>query len=138
MLEVERARNPWSYYVSWYSFQRKMPQPNPLFRVLSDHGSLDFEATIRNMLDLGGGGSKLDALIAALPKDYIHRGLNLPGFALERIRESRLGFYTWLFRYMYDGPGVTHIGRMERMREELDAYAGFKLASPSLGRCARM
>jgi len=116
---VGLVRNPWSYYVSWYSFQKKMAQPNPLFRILSDHGRLDFEGTIRNMLDLGSGGACLDPLVAALPKDYTHRGLNLPGFALERIRESRLGFYTWLYRYMYDGPGITHIGRMEAMREEL-------------------
>ncbi len=71
------------------------------------------------MLELGSGSAFLDTLIAALPKDYTHRGLNLPGPVLDRLRESRLGFYTWLFRYMYDGPGITHIGRMEHMREEL-------------------
>jgi hypothetical protein len=116
---VGLVRNPWSYYVSWYSFQVRRPQPNPLFRVLSEGGRLDFEATIRNMLDLGSGGAHLDSLIAALPKEYTHRGLNLPGFVLESIRESRLGFYSWLYRYMYDGPGITHIGRMERMREDV-------------------
>ena len=113
------VRNPWSYYVSWFSFQSRRPQPNPLFRVLSDEGRLDFEGTVRNMLDLGSGGAHLDRLVAALPRDYTHRGLNLPGFVLETIRESRLGFYSWLYRYMYDGPGITHIGRMERMREDL-------------------
>jgi hypothetical protein len=116
---VGLVRNPWSYYVSWYSFQARRAQPNPLFRVLSDEGRLDFDGTVRNMLDLGSGGAHLDRLVAALPKEYTHRGLNLPGFVLEGIRESRLGFYTWLYRYMYDGPGITHIGRMERMREEL-------------------
>ncbi len=39
---VGLVRNPWSYYVSWYSFQKKMPQPNPLFRVLSNGGRFDF------------------------------------------------------------------------------------------------
>ena len=26
------VRNPWSYYVSWYSFQRARPRPNALLR----------------------------------------------------------------------------------------------------------
>ncbi len=77
---VGLVRNPWSYYVSWYSFQKKMAQPNPLFRILSDHGRLDFEATIRNMLDLGSGGACLDPLVAALPKDYTHQRPESAGF----------------------------------------------------------
>ncbi len=46
------VRNPWGYYVSWYSFQRQRPQPNLLFRVLSAAGTLDFAATIENMVQL--------------------------------------------------------------------------------------
>ncbi|MEJ1960214.1 MAG: hypothetical protein WDO56_01130 [Gammaproteobacteria bacterium] len=140
---VGLVRNPWSYYVSWYSFQARRPQPNPLFRVLSEDGQLGFDATVRNMLDLGSGGSHLDGLVAALPKEYTHRGVNLPGHVLEGIRESRLGFYAWLYRYIYDGPGITYIGRMERMREELvpmlaaagqpmnDALRSYILEAPS-------
>lgn len=112
------VRNPWSYYVSWYSFQLSRPQPNPLFRVLSDNGALDFEQTLRNMLDLGASVARLDALIAALPPAYTNRGINLPGPAIAPIRNSGLGFYSYLYRYMYDGPGVLHMGRMERLREE--------------------
>ena len=112
------VRNPWSYYVSWFSFQLRRPQPNVLFRILSDGGKLDFEATLRNMLDLCEGGERLDALVAALPPAYTNRGINLPGFALAPIRNSGLGFYSYLYRYMYDGPGVLHMGRMERLREE--------------------
>jgi hypothetical protein len=117
------VRNPWSYYVSWYTFQARRPQPNPLFRILSDDGQLGFEPTVRNMLDLGSAADneRLDKLVAALPTMYGSRGLNLPGFALERIRGSGRGFYSFLYRYMYDGPGVLHIGRMERLREELPA-----------------
>jgi hypothetical protein len=112
------VRNPWSYYVSWYSFQLSRPQPNALFRVLSENGTLDFEGTLRNMLDLGTGGARLDALVAALPAAYTNRGINLPGLAIAPIRNSGLGFYSYLYRYMYDGPGMLHMGRMERLREE--------------------
>ena len=118
---VGLVRNPWSYYVSWYSFQSRRHEPNPLFRVLSDEGRLDFEGTLRNMLDLGSGGAHLPRLVAALPRDYTHRGLNLPGVALAGIHESGLGFYSWLYRYMYNGPGILHIVRMERMRDELNS-----------------
>jgi hypothetical protein len=127
------VRNPWSYYVSWFSFQAARPQPNPLFRVLSDEGRLDFKATIRNMLELGSGGDRLEPLLAALPKEYTHRGVNLPAFALAPIRQSGMGFYSYLYRYMYDGSGVMYVGRMEQMRDELVSLfivAGQPLSGP--------
>lgn len=112
------VRNPWSYYVSWYSFQSARPQPNALYRILSDDGRRDFETTIRNMVDLGADRDHLERLIAALPAAYTNRGLNLPGFALAPIRDSRLGFYTFLYRYLYES-GPLYVGRMERLREEV-------------------
>jgi hypothetical protein len=113
------VRNPWSYYVSWYAFQSGMDRPNPLFRILSENRQLDFEGTIRNMLQLGNGGAHLDALVAALQPTYGNRGLNLPGRELAAIRGTGLGFYSFLYRYMYSGDGPTQIARMERMRDEL-------------------
>jgi hypothetical protein len=127
------VRSPWSYYVSWFSFQSRRPQPNALFRVLSDDGTLGFERTVRNMLDLCEGGARLDALVAALPAAYTNRGLNLPASAIEPIRNSGRGFYSHLYRYMYDGPGILHLGRMERLREEFAALlvaAGEPLSGP--------
>jgi hypothetical protein len=114
------VRNPWSYYVSWYSFQLERPKPNFLFRILSDDGNLDFEQTIRNMLNLGAGSLRLDMVIRALPQAYSNQGLNLPGFALEPIRNTRLGFYTYLYRYLYTGPGKpVSVGRLEELRDDL-------------------
>jgi hypothetical protein len=114
------VRNPWSYYVSWYSFQLERPHPNFLFRILSEEGRLGFEETVRNMLNLGAGSLRLDLLLRALPAQYSNQGLNLPGFALAPIRATRLGFYTYLYRYLYAGgakPVV--VGRLEVMRDEL-------------------
>ncbi len=113
------VRNPWSYYVSWYAFQSAMERPNALFRLLSDDRRLDFEGTIRNMLNLGAGSAHLDALIDALPSSYGSHGLNLPGPELSAIRDTGLGFYSFLYRYMYAGEPPTRIGRMERLRDEL-------------------
>ena len=112
------VRNPWSYYVSWYAFQSARQQPNALYRILSEDRRLDFETTIRNMVNLGTDEARLDRLIDALPAQYTNRGLNLPGFALRSIRGSGVGFYTFLYRYLYgDGPAL--VGRMESLRSEL-------------------
>jgi hypothetical protein len=114
------VRNPWSYYVSWHAFQSSRAEPNVLYRVLSDGGRLGFEATIRNMLELGVVDTHVDRLIESLPAHYSDRGLNLPGFALAPIRGTGLGFYAFLYRYMYAGAGSTLIlGRMENLRSEL-------------------
>jgi hypothetical protein len=114
------VRNPWSYYVSWYSFQLERPHPNFLFRILSEEGRLGFEETVRNMLNLGAGSLRLDLLLRALPAQYSNQGLNLPRFALAPIRDTRLGFYSFLYRYLYAGgskPVV--VGRLEVLRDEL-------------------
>ncbi len=116
------VRNPWSYYVSWYAFQLERPNPNFLFRILSDDGRLDFDTTLRNMLDLGAGSVRLDMLLRALPSAYSNQGLNLPNFALAPIRDTRLGFYTYLYRYLYQGGAGADpviVGRMEELREDL-------------------
>jgi hypothetical protein len=113
------VRNPWSYYVSWYSFQARRRQPNALFRILSEDRALDFEHTVANMLDLGASGVLLDRIVAALPARYVNRGLNVPGFELETIRASGRGFYSFLYRHIYDGPGVMHVRRSDRLRREL-------------------
>jgi hypothetical protein len=114
------VRSPWSYYVSWYAFQRSRPQPNALFQTLSANGSHDFAPTIARMLSLDADEALLDAVLQALPDRYTGRGLNLPNFALAPIRGSGLGFFSYLYRYMFgtDTRGV-RIEKMENLREEL-------------------
>ena len=62
----------------------------------------------------------LDRVLAALPAAYINQGLNLPSFALAPIRGSGLGFYSFLYRYLY-GPDVSavRLARMEQLRIEV-------------------
>ncbi len=123
---VGLVRNPWSYYVSWYSFQRQRPQPNALFRAVSDEGRLDFHHAIHNLLDLGQNAPLLARAVQGLPRDYGTRGLNLPGFVLARIGGSTTGFYSFLYDYMYhpaatnDGSrGTLQVGRMEELPGQL-------------------
>lgn len=114
------VRSPWSWYVSWYAFQYSLPQRNALFNTMSDGGRLDFSGTVRNLLELGGGSSLLDALLPKVPDDYVSKGLNLPRFAFERIRGSQRGFYGFLFDHLYEprAPGELRLGRQERLRED--------------------
>jgi hypothetical protein len=114
------VRNPWSYYVSWYSFQLARATPNALFRVLSDGGELDFRGTITRLVTLGENEPLLASVIAALPAQYTNQGLNLPGFALAPIAGSPRGFYSFLHDYLYaGGSSPPHVGRMESLREDL-------------------
>jgi hypothetical protein len=115
------VRNPWSYYVSWYSFQQSRPHPNALFRVLSDDGRLGFDGTITNMVSLALDPALLQAVVAALPARYTDRGLNLPGPALAPILGSGLGFYSYLSAYMFGSGDVPdlNLGRMESLRADL-------------------
>lgn len=115
------VRSPFTYYLSWYAFQRARAQPNALFRVLSQEGQAGFAATIHRMLALGEDDALLDRVLAALPPHYVTHGLNLPAPALAAIRGTGLGFYTFLYRHLY-GPGDdAHIARLECVREELPA-----------------
>lgn len=123
------VRNPWSYYVSWYTFQASRREPNALYRTLSDQGRNDFAATIRNMLALGDDEALLERVLAVLPRTYSNRGLNLPAHALASIRHSGMGFYSFLYAYLYGPPENLHIGRMESLREDLRTLFA-KVAQP--------
>ena len=122
------VRNPWAYYVSWYNFQSGRPNPNFLFRILSDDGRLGFEPAVRNMLNLGAGSVRLELVLRALPSTYSNQGLNLPRFALEAIRGTNLGFYSFLYNYLYGGgppPVIVGTRGNPARRPSADVRQGF-------------
>ncbi|HWY24085.1 MAG TPA: hypothetical protein VNX47_04155 [Nevskia sp.] len=114
------VRSPWSYYVSWFSFQTGLPRQNHLFRCVSEDNTLGFKDSIRRLLNLGGDADLLERVLRGLPEGYVDHGLNLPRTALEPIRNSGLGFYNYLYQYMYGGcPQPPYIGRTECLRQDL-------------------
>lgn len=113
------VRNPWSYYVSWYTFQSGMQNPNPLFQAVSNNGQLDFTATIRNLVTLSDSPQRIDLLGHVLPDSFRPRGLNLTRNCIEPLLGSGLGFYSFLFERMYAGANEPHIVTMENLRGEL-------------------
>jgi hypothetical protein len=113
------VRNPWAYYVSWYAFQSAMKQPNHLFRCVSRGGSLPFKRTLHNLLTLGSDAIGFDEVLAGLPLEYTSAGLNLTRAALEPLRGRSVGFYSYLYEYMFGGPGpAPRIGRTETLRDD--------------------
>lgn len=116
------VRNPWDYYVSWFSFQARRPSPNALFRCVSEGGRLEFGATIRNLLSLGEQPALIAELIAQLPHEFGGSGINLTRHCLESHAGSGAGFYTFLFRRLYGNDQTVTIGRMEALRDELAAF----------------
>src|ERR1700761_9003410 len=64
------VRNPWRYYALWYTLHANRPRSGPLFRAVSENGTLDFERTVRNLLDLGVDGARLNAVLALMPERF--------------------------------------------------------------------
>jgi hypothetical protein len=78
------------------------------------------------MLDLCENDAVLSQLVDILPRQYGSQGLNLPGFSLAPIRGSGLGFYSYLYEYMYAGTTSTlRVGPMEELPGKLlDLFDG--------------
>jgi len=116
------VRNPWDYYVSWYSFQADKAQPNALFRIASDAGRLDFAGTIANLVNLCEDPQRHAALIDSLPEQFVNRGINLTRNCVRPLLGSGLGFYSFLFDRMFGAGSGTTFGRMESLRADLLAF----------------
>ena len=116
------VRNPWDYYVSWYSFQAAMPAPNALFLIASEDRRLDFNGTIRNLLRLGEDTSLLSAWVDRLPSELPHRGINLSKACVAPLAQSGIGFYTFLYRRMYGDRSNTTLLDMATLRDSLRDY----------------
>ncbi|MCJ8294103.1 MAG: hypothetical protein MJK15_06810 [Colwellia sp.] len=110
------VRNPWAYYVSWYSFQSQMQHPNALFMLLSEDNSLDFEETIFNLLKISRDEKLLQDVIAILPEKFEGHGLNLTKECVQAIKNTGIGFYSFLHDRLYKDAVVPRIIKMENLR----------------------
>ena len=117
---VGTVRNPWDYYVSWYHFQQQLPQPHPLYMIVSNHGSLGFEATINNLLSVGEDEALFNDFYQQLPKQFLRAGINLRQQCLAPLQNSGIGFYSFLYQRLYQGSVNPTIIKMEHLREGLN------------------
>jgi hypothetical protein len=121
------VRNPWDWYVSMcFDYQRKKQY---VFEIISERSALDFKATVSRFLKLGDNTelSKrlLGQLLRVAPTSINARNParnQLPGLRSEHFANypDNLGYYSWLFRLMYESKidHRIHIGRFEDLREE--------------------
>jgi len=116
------VRNPYAYYLSWYSFQRGKPRSGPLYQVTSDGGRLGFGPTVAKLLRLSSDDALLDRVLALMPEGYSGRGINLPRGELARIRGTGRGFYSFLFDHMFAGQPPPQVHRSEDLRLELGRF----------------
>lgn len=116
------VRNPWDYYVSWYSFQTMRPIPNPLFSCTSDDGRLDFTGTVRNLVTLSEQPDRLAKLRSRLPDQFTGHGVNLTRNCLAPLDGSRSGFYSFMYRRMFGDDQDVAFGRFESLRDDFAAF----------------
>lgn len=121
------VRNPWDWYVSmFFDYQRKKQY---VFEIIAGRGALSFAEIISRFVKLGDNSDLSNTLLAQLvraaPTTINLRSparRELPGLRSEHFANypENLGYYSWLFKLMYESENDhrIHIGRFENLREE--------------------
>lgn len=121
------VRNPWDWYVSMYCDYKRKRQF--VFQILSDRGTLDFDATVSRFLNLGNDSDTSKRLLQQLSR-AAPRVINaqrparnhLPGLRSAHFASypEGVGYYTWLFQLMFgtEREHQLHFGRQENLRND--------------------
>lgn len=117
---IGTVRNPWSYYVSWFHFQKQMQSPNTLFMAMSDNNTLTFEQTITNLLSISNDEKLFETAKSSLPLTFDNHGLNLTQACILPIHQTGIGFYSFLYNRLYEGCNDVNIIKMESLRNGLE------------------
>jgi hypothetical protein len=121
------VRNPWDWYVSMFFDYRRKQQY--VFKIIFDSGARGFAEIVPRFLKLGDNSDQSKSLLAQLVKAAptvidaaAPSRLHLPGLTSEHFANysEDQGYYSWLFRLMYESKNShrIHIGRFENLREE--------------------
>ena len=116
------VRNPWEFYVSFYYHVWPRDAATPFTSWLTEDGQQQFEGTTRNALNLGTDHDRLDALIEKMPAEVDYRKRNIPNItkdALQKIRGTGMGYYTFRFNHLFGNPDEVYFCRQEHLREDL-------------------
>jgi len=119
------VRNPWDFYVSLYHYVWPKDAKTVLAAWMTDNGNLGFEASVRNLLNLGVDNERLDRLIEMLPERLDYTKRNVPGFAkdaMRKIRGSGFGYYTVRFNQMFGAADDIFFCRLERLNQDLVTF----------------
>ncbi len=130
------VRNPWDFYVSFYHYAQSKSAASNFVSWMSEHRTLGFSGSIRNLLNVTLDEKRLDALINILPDDVNYSRTQIPNVSkntMRSVRGSGLGYYTFRFRELFGNSEDIFICRLETLRADLlTFFEGLGLATPEL------
>jgi hypothetical protein len=118
-------RNPWEFYVSLYHYVWPRDAASVLVLWMSENGTLGFEGSIRNLLNLGVNDERLDILIEMLPQRLDYSKRHIPSAtkdSMRRVRGTGIGYYTLRFNQMFGNADDVFFCRLETLRQDLVAF----------------
>lgn len=122
------VRNPWEFYISWYSFQYQKKQSNVLFMAVSEGKTLDFNRTMERLFSLTDNRPLLRQIVEKLPDHFVASGMNIPGSVMAQLHGSNRGLYSFLYQWMYgDAPSAPYLVKTEELE------TGLRQALSSMG-----
>jgi hypothetical protein len=119
------VRSPWEFYVSLYHYVWPRDAGSILVSWMTENGTLGFEGSIRNLLNLGVNSERLDVLIEMLPEHIDYRKRHVPGVtkdAMSKVRGTGVGYYTLRFNQMFGIADDMFFCRLETLRQDLVAF----------------
>jgi hypothetical protein len=118
-------RNPWEFYVSLYHYILPKPAANTFVSWMTDAGSLDFEGSVRNLLNLGVNNERIDALIELLPDEVDYSQTQIPNVSkgdMSKVRGSGLAYLTYRFDQMFGNADDVFFCRLETLNRDLVTF----------------
>jgi hypothetical protein len=118
-------RNPWEFYVSLYHYVWPKDAASILVSWMSEHGSLDFIGSVRNLLNLAVNDERLDVLIEMLPEhvDYGRRNIpNVTKDTMRKVRGTGIGYYSFRFNHIFGNAEDVFFCRVETLRQDLVSF----------------
>ena len=106
-------RNPWDWYLSWFTFNNVGGIKNPLFNIVSNGKQADFKTTITNLLNYPDDSStsahyrKSHSLL--LPEDFDQaQGSGFTKACVASMQSSSKGYYSLLVERMFGSDYARH------------------------------
>jgi len=92
---------------------------------MTENGSLRFNGSIQNLLNLGVNNERLDVLIEMLPEHVDYGTRNIPNITKETTRKVRgtgIGYYTFRFNHIFGNADDVFFCRVETLRQDLVSF----------------